>query len=69
MVEAGIVDMPYIDQMIAAIEELGPYIVIALGIALAIAPPLSGSAATRPCHYCAGLHPFLSATRRMIRSG
>jgi len=39
MVEAGIVDMPYIDQMIAAIEELGPYIVIAPGIALAHARP------------------------------
>jgi PTS system ascorbate-specific IIA component len=39
MVNAGIVDPPYIDQTIATVEELGPYIVIAPGIALAHAKP------------------------------
>ncbi|MCS6963222.1 PTS sugar transporter subunit IIA [Thermoflexus sp.] len=35
----GAVDPAYIDQMIAVVEELGPYIVIAPGIALAHARP------------------------------
>ncbi|MBO9362934.1 MAG: PTS sugar transporter subunit IIA [Thermoflexus sp.] len=39
MVKTGLVDLPYIDQMIAAVEDLGPYMVIAPGIALAHARP------------------------------
>ena len=37
--ESGRVTTAYIDQMVAAVEEFGPYIVIAPGIALAHARP------------------------------
>jgi PTS system ascorbate-specific IIA component len=39
LVASGRVTADYIDQMIAAVEEFGPYIVIAPGIALAHARP------------------------------
>jgi PTS system ascorbate-specific IIA component len=39
LVESGRVTADYIDQMVAAVEEFGPYIVIAPGIALAHARP------------------------------
>ncbi len=39
LVDAGITSDAYTDEMIATVEELGPYIVIAPGIALAHARP------------------------------
>jgi len=39
LVDAGTVAAPYIDEMIATVEQLGPYIVIAPGIALAHSRP------------------------------
>lgn len=39
LVASGSVTEPYIDEMLAVVEELGPYIVIAPGLALAHARP------------------------------
>jgi len=39
LVDAGVVTAPYIDEMIATVEQLGPYIVIAPGIAIAHSRP------------------------------
>ena len=46
LVESGRVTADYIDQMVAAVEEFGPYIVIAPGIALAHARPSESVLAT-----------------------
>ena len=39
LVDVGVVAPPYIDEMIATVEQLGPYIVIAPGIAIAHSRP------------------------------
>ena len=46
LVESGRVTADYIEQMVAAVEEFGPYIVIAPGIALAHARPSESVLAT-----------------------
>lgn len=46
LVESGRVTDDYVDQMVAAVEEFGPYIVIAPGIALAHARPSEAVLAT-----------------------
>lgn len=46
LVESGRVTTDYVDQMVAAVEEFGPYIVIAPGIALAHARPSEAVLAT-----------------------
>lgn len=46
LVESGRVTADYVDQMVAAVEEFGPYIVIAPGIALAHARPSEAVLAT-----------------------
>jgi PTS system ascorbate-specific IIA component len=39
LVAAGVTEPPYTDEMIATVEQLGPYIVIAPGVALAHSRP------------------------------